>query len=487
MRRTKIVATLGPASREEEPLAAILEAGVDVVRISFSHASAEEAASVAERARRLAQEKGKYVGVLLDLQGPKIRVGKVGGSGKIELQPGQEFILDPEIEEGDAQGVGLDYHDLYRDVHPGDTLLLDDGRISLFVIEVRGRAIATRVLNGGLLSSHKGINRLGGGLSAPALTDKDLLDIETAARIGPDYLAVSFVREGADLDRVRDLLRIHGAVSQIVAKIERVEAVSNIEDILRACDALMVARGDLGVEIGFAKVPAIQKQLIRQALAAKKAVITATQMMETMITEPIPTRAEVSDVANAVLDGTDAVMLSGETAVGRHPVAVVQAMAQVCEDVEREAAALLEDSEDTPFAVDGVEDAIALTTQFTARNLPVKAIAALTLSGRTAFLMTRIHTRAPIFALTPSERSCGRLSLIRGVYPIKFAHSPPEPDALWSRAQKVLLQKGAVEEQDLAIFTIGEPIGRVGKTNTMKIIQVRTEKEADGQAMGEVL
>jgi pyruvate kinase len=469
-RRTKIIATLGPASRESEVLEHLFVAGVDVVRINFSHTSGEEALALVAKVRQAAQVVERHIGILMDLQGPKIRIGTFKNR-QIELKAGDVFILDVACSEGDETKVGIDYADLPKDVVPGDMLLLDDGRITLKVKEVVGSAIDTEVVTGGVLSSHKGINKKGGGLSAGALTEKDKEDIKIAALAKADFLGVSFVKNGKDLQEVSRLLHAAKGHALLVAKIERTEAVNALDEIMKACDCLMVARGDLGVEIGFASVPAIQKRIIRESLKNKKIVITATQMMESMITENIPTRAEVSDVANAVLDGTDAVMLSAETAVGRHPITVVQTMAQICTEAEEEANRLLPPS-GADLSVANTEDAIATAAQFSSRHLPVKAIAALTLSGRTPFLMTRLPPLVPIYALTPSERTCGRMSLVRGVYPIKFSHSPRDSDVLLSRAEEQLLDQGAVERGDLMILTIGEPIGVAGHTNTMKIIQV---------------
>jgi pyruvate kinase len=445
-------------------------AGVDVVRINFSHIGGEDALALVAKVRQASQAIGRHVGILMDLQGPKIRIGAFKNR-QIELKTGDTFILDAACQEGDETKVGIDYADLPKDVAPGDTLLLDDGRIVLKVNEVAGTAIYTEVMEGGTLSSHKGINKKGGGLSAGALTEKDKENIKIAAQAKADFLGVSFVKNGEDLKEVSRLLHAAKGHALLVAKIERTEAVNALDEIMKACDCLMVARGDLGVEIGFASVPAIQKRIIRESLKNKKIVITATQMMESMITENIPTRAEVSDVANAVLDGTDAVMLSAETAVGRHPITVVQTMAQICIQAEEEANKLLPPTGDDLF-VTNTEDAIATSAQFTSRHLPVKAIAALTLSGKTPFLMTRLPPLVPIYALTPSERTCCRMSLVRGVYPIKFSHSPRDSDVLLHRAEEQLLDQGALVRGDLMIITIGEPIGIAGHTNTMKIIQV---------------
>ncbi|MGZ5174287.1 MAG: pyruvate kinase, partial [Burkholderiales bacterium] len=348
-RRTKIVATLGPASSDAKTLSRMIEAGLDVVRMNFSHGTAAEHGERVELVRTLAQRAGRAVGVLVDLQGPKIRIGKFR-DGRITLEGGEPFVLDAERELGDQEGVGLDYKNLPKDVRRGDTLLLDDGRIVLSVSGVRGSRISTVVEQGGVLSNNKGINRKGGGLTAPALTEKDMRDIKTAAELKADFLGVSFPRSGDDIRWARDLMREAGGNSLIVAKIERAEAITALDEILDASDAIMVARGDLAVEVGDAVVPALQKRMIRLAREKNRAVITATQMMESLISNPSPTRADVSDVANAVLDGTDAVMLSAETATGEFPVETVAAMARVCIEAEKEDLIAVEHRRELPPA-----------------------------------------------------------------------------------------------------------------------------------------
>ncbi|HJV85313.1 MAG TPA: pyruvate kinase [Noviherbaspirillum sp.] len=467
-RRTKIVATLGPASSSREKLTQLIRAGVDVVRLNFSHGTPENHAAAASLVRELAHECGRTVGVLADLQGPKIRIGKFG-SGAITLHPGQSFTLDAQCRSGDDSVVGLDYAELPGDVHAGDELLLDDGRISMRVERVESSAIHCLVMNGGILSNHKGINRRGGGLTAPALTDKDRADIITAAQIEADYLAVSFVRSADDVALARELLRKAGGHAAIVAKIERTEAIAELDTILDEADAIMVARGDLAVEVGNAAVPAHQKRMIRAAREKHKLAITATQMMESMIDNPVPTRAEVSDVANAVIDGTDAVMLSAETAVGKYPVETVAMMASICEEAERE----------IPFGPEikrgkatSREQSVARSAVFTANNLEVKAIAALTQSGMTAQLMSRLDTLAPIYALSPLAATRRKASLFRGVYPMDFSLPSHDPAEVLAEAEATLKRHGAVKDGDLIVLTIGEPIGKEGGTNTMKIVQV---------------
>ncbi|MBA0915992.1 MAG: pyruvate kinase [Nitrosospira sp.] len=477
IRRTKIVATLGPASSTPEVLERMINAGVDVVRINFSHGTREEHMEHAELARSLARAAGQTVGVLADLQGPKIRIGKFE-NGKITLKAGDKFVLDAECEMGDQEKVGLDYKELPNDVGTGATLMLDDGRIVLGVSQVKGRQVHCMVEQGGVLSNNKGINRKGGGLSAPALTPKDMEDIKTAAALKADYLAVSFPRTGEDLRWARDLMHQAGGKSLMMAKIERSEAILALDDILLASDAIMVARGDLAVEVGDAAVPALQKRMIRAARLNNKLVVTATQMMESMITSPIPTRAEVSDVANAVLDGTDAVMLSAESAAGDYPVETVEAMARVCLEAEKEFLTSQDQRRFQSGIPDTIEEAIARATMFTASNLNIRAIAALTQSGHTVLLMSRRNSNVPIFALSPQEGTRRKMTLFRGVYPIKFSGGSNDPESILDLAETELLNRGAVHNGDLIIMTIGEPVGKAGGTNTMKIIKVGEHRNA---------
>lgn len=477
IRRTKIVATLGPASSTPEVLERMINAGVDVVRINFSHGTREEHMEHAELARSLARAAGQTVGVLADLQGPKIRIGKFE-DGKITLKAGDKFVLDAECEMGDQEKVGLDYKELPNDVGTGATLMLDDGRIVLGVSQVKGRQVHCMVEQGGVLSNNKGINRKGGGLSAPALTPKDMEDIKTAAALKADYLAVSFPRTGEDMRWARDLMHQAGGKSLMMAKIERSEAILALDDILLASDAIMVARGDLAVEVGDAAVPALQKRMIRAARLNNKLVVTATQMMESMITSPIPTRAEVSDVANAVLDGTDAVMLSAESAAGDYPVETVEAMARVCLEAEKEFLTSQDQRRFQSGIPDTIEEAIARATMFTASNLNIRAIAALTQSGHTVLLMSRRNFNVPIFALSPQEGTRRKMTLFRGVYPIKFSGGSNDPESILDLAETELLNRGAVHNGDLIIMTIGEPVGKAGGTNTMKIIKVGEHRNA---------
>ena len=474
LRRTKIVATLGPASSEPGVLARMIEAGLDVVRVNFSHGNAAEHKRQVELVRSLARKVGRAVGVLVDLQGPKIRIGRFR-EGNIKLVVGEKFVLDAECEMGDHQRVGLDYRNLPNDVRPGDTLLLDDGRIVLGVSSVRGPRITCVVEQGGVLSNNKGINRKGGGLTAPALTEKDVQDIKTAAQLKADFLGVSFPRSGADIQWARDLMEKAGGRALMVAKIERAEAVPALEEILDASDAIMVARGDLAVEVGDAAVPALQKRMIRMAREKNKVTITATQMMESMIANPIPTRAEVSDVANAVLDGTDAVMLSAETAAGQYPAETVAAMARVCLEAEKEDTFSSERRNASGPAA--VEEAIARATAFTASNLDIKAVAAMTQSGKTVLLMSRMHAMVPIYAMSAVPETRRRVTLFRGVYPIKFKGVRDAERSL-HMAEDELLARGAVHNGDYIVLTIGEPYGKAGGTNTLKIVKVGEHRHA---------
>ncbi len=469
-RSTKIVATLGPASTDTDVLTRLLAAGVNMVRLNFSHGRAEDHLERATRVRDAAARLACPVAVMVDLQGPKIRVGKFE-TGSIELANGDTFILDADCEMGGQERVGLDYKELTSDVSPGAVLLLDDGRLVFDVTQVQGSEIHCRVRVGGRLSNNKGINRQGGGLSAPALTAKDMEDIKTAALLQADYVAVSFPKSGADMYMARTLLRAAGGKGALIAKIERAEAITNLEEILDACDGVMVARGDLAVEVGDAAVPALQKRMIRMAREKNKLAITATQMMESMIHSPVPTRAEVSDVANAVLDGTDAVMLSAETAAGKYPVETVEAMARICLEAEKSADYSI-DREVLQREFVRVDQAIAMAALFTASHMKVKAIAALTQTGSTALWMSRLNCGVPIYALTPEQDAYRRMALYRDVFPMNMVYHAKHSDQLLLDAELELLQSGLVQPGDLVVMTVGDVVGQVGTTNTMKIIKV---------------
>jgi len=468
-RATKIVATLGPACADPAVLSRMLAAGVDCVRLNFSHGHASDHVERAARVRRAARDLGREVAIMADLQGPKIRIGKFA-EGRATIAAGASFVLDATRDLGDATGVGLDYKELPRDVSPGSILLLDDGLIRLQVESVSGPRIVTRVVLGGVLSNNKGINRLGGGLTAPALTAKDMDDMKTAASLEADYLAVSFPKNKEDMYMARQLLRAANGRALLIAKIERAEAIGALEEIIEASDGIMVARGDLAVEVGNAAVPGLQKRMIRLARERNKLTITATQMMESMIHAPVPTRAEVSDVANAVLDGTDAVMLSAETAAGRYPVETVETMAQVCAEAEKSDAVVLDrDFMNQTFT--RIDQSIAMATLFTAFHLKAKAIASLTQSGSTALWMSRHNAGVPIYALTPEVASQRKMALYRNVQTL-FLEQSEDRDAVLLAAEALLVARGEVRKGDLVVLSIGEPMGKSGGTNTMKLVRV---------------
>ena len=473
-RHTKIVATLGPASSDPAVLERIIRAGVDVVRLNFSHGKAQDHIDRATLVREVAARVGKPVAIMADLQGPKIRVGKFA-EGKVMLEVGAHFVLDASrTEPGDLEGVGLDYKELPRDVRPGDTLLLNDGLIVLVVELVRGDKVHTVVKIGGELSNNKGINKQGGGLTAPALTSKDMEDIKTAMSFQCEYLAVSFPKSAIDMEMARQLANVAGEPWRhkpgMIAKIERTEAIPQLEAILKASDGIMVARGDLAVEVGNAAVPALQKKMIRMAREMDKVVITATQMMESMIQNPVPTRAEVSDVANAVLDGTDAVMLSAETAAGKYPVETVEQMVAIAEAAEA--------AEEVRFEADmgsrtvgRIDQSIAMGALFTAHHLGCKAILALTESGSTALWMSRHRIDVPIYALTTQSLSERKMALYRNVRPILMPKFEDRDTAL-AAAEQLLVERGVLRPGDTYAITCGEPMGYPGGTNMLKVCRV---------------
>lgn len=471
-RRTKIVATLGPATDAPETLAKLFDAGVNVVRMNFSHGDSDSHRKRVSLVRRVAAETGHDIGLLGDLQGPKIRIERFK-DGAVDLVNGEPFVLDMNLgtHDGDRTTVGVTYKNLHNDVEAGDLLLLNDGLIAMTVEKVEGERIHCVVKRGGNLSNSKGINRMGGGLSAEALTEKDLADIKLAAEIGVDYLAVSFPRSAEDVERARRLLREAGGEGYLIAKIERAEAVENIEEIVDASDAVMVARGDLGVEIGDAELPGVQKHIIELTRERDSVVITATQMMESMINNAIPTRAEVLDVANAVLDGTDAVMLSAETATGNFPIDAVKAMDRVCRGAERQKITQVSHHRmDQKFK--RVDEAIAMATMYTANHLDVKAIVALTESGSTSLWASRIRSGKPIFAVTRHEQTRRRVTLYRGVYPLAFDFGRAPAENVNEDLKKLLLDQGIVEKGDWIILTKGELSGVTGGTNAMIILKI---------------
>jgi pyruvate kinase len=454
---------------------------VDVVRLNFSHGTPEEHHDRAEKVRNRARAHGRQIGVLVDLQGPKIRIDNFK-NGSVELKEGDSFILDSNCEPdaGDQTRVGIAYKELPNDVKRADTLLLDDGRIVFWVDSVEGNQIHCKVKVGGILSDRKGINRQGGGLSAPALSKKDKADIKTAADLNADYLAVSFPRCADDIHEARKLLEDAGGHCGIIAKIERIEALDAIEEIIEASDVIMIARGDLGVEIGDASLPPVQKALIRKAREMNRIVITATQMMESMIENQIPTRAEVFDVANSVFDGTDAVMLSAETAAGKYPAKAVEAMDRICREAEKQRMTTRSDHRiNTRF--ERVDEAVALSTMYAANHLKVKAIAALTESGSTPLWMSRISSGIPIYALTSHVETRRKVTLYRGVYPISFSTDTRDHAAINIEAVDELKRRGVVRDGDLVILTKGDLMGQLGGTNAMKILRVGDEAPPNGK------
>ncbi|WP_076413841.1 pyruvate kinase [Shewanella sp. UCD-KL12] len=476
-RRTKIVTTLGPATDRDDNLRRIIKAGANVVRLNFSHGSPEDHLKRASDTRRIAAELGVHVAVLGDLQGPKIRVSTFKDNKKVQLNLGDSFILDADLEkgEGDEKQVGIDYKELPNDVNIGDILMLDDGRVQLKVESVDGNKVHTTVTVAGPLSNNKGINKQGGGLSAAALTEKDKRDIVTAAEIQVDYLAVSFPRTGADLDYARELAQQAGSNALIVSKVERAEAVATdeaMDDVIKASDVVMVARGDLGVEIGDPALVAVQKKLISRARQLNKSVITATQMMESMITSPMPTRAEVMDVANAVLDGTDAVMLSAETAAGDFPEETVKAMSEVCLGAESHPSVQVSKHRlDESFST--VEETIALSTMYAANHLKgIKAIVALTESGATPQLMSRISSSLPIFALSRHEKTLAKMAVYRGVQAVEFDSTSVKAEDVARKALETLAQAGYLQSGDMVLMTKGDSMETIGGTNTCKVLIV---------------
>ena len=472
MRRTKIIATLGPATDRPETLRAVIESGADVLRLNFSHGDWDIRYRRIEQVRAMAAELGCCVGLLGDLQGPKIRIAGFR-DGPVRLEDDAEFFLDPGLDSraGDANGVGLNITTLADDVEEGDTLLLDDGNVELRVARIKGQRVHCRVVHGGLVSDQKGVNKRGGGLlSVPALTDEDCDDLKLAAEAGLDWMAVSFVRDGADIETARQLNRNAGGSAHIVAKIERAEALENLDEILDASDAVMVARGDLGVETGYEGLIGLQKTIIQRARNRHRVVITATQMMESMIDRPVPTRAEVSDVSNAVMDGSDAVMLSAESAVGEYAAEAVAAMASICKGAEAWMPAHGKASPVTEGAFSRVDEGIAKAAMYAANHMDVRAIAALTESGATALWMSRIRSDIPIFALTRHAGTQRRVTLYRGVVPVAFDVMETRADKLFREIFRRLNEVGGLKAKDLVIITQGAIMGVSGHTDSLTIL-----------------
>jgi len=479
-RRTKIIATVGPASASAEMLGQLISAGVNVFRLNFSHGSAADHQAVAERIRTAAEQQQRTVAILADLQGPKIRIGKFR-DGPVQLQAGDHFIIDVAMDEddGDAQRVGVTYKALISDCRVGDSLLLDDGLVEMLIDEIRGSELHCTVTVGGKLSNNKGVNRKGGGLTAPALTDKDLADIVIAVAMDVDFLALSFPRDAADVEQARQRYRDAGGNGGIIAKIERAEAVSCeevLDKIICASDGVMVARGDLAVEIGDAELVGVQKHIIQRARELDRFVITATQMMESMINSPQPTRAEVSDVANAVLDGTDAVMLSAETAVGNYPRATVQAMDRIIMGAERTFQIRMLKARAFE-RLEKIDEAIAVAAMSVANQLDrVKAIISMTETGTTPKIMSRVRSGLPIFAFTPHAHTRRRLAICRGVEPVHFDTATMDPDEVNASAAALLVSMGVVSQGDRIILTKGDYLAVNGGTNTLKIVEIDSEK-----------
>lgn len=484
LRRTKIIATLGPASSSPKILEDLLRAGMNIARLNFSHGHADQHAALAETVRSLAARLGREVGVLVDLQGPKIRIEKFA-TGKIALTAGQSFelICRADAPLGDNTRVGVSYLGLIDDVHPGDILLLDDGLIALRVEALNGTSIHNTVLTDGVLSNRKGLNRLGGGLSLGALTDKDREDIVSAAGIKADFLAVSFCRNAQDIHDARALAHAAGFDPAMVAKIERAEAIVALTEIIDASDAVMVARGDLGVEIGDAELPGLQKKIIRESLERNKVVITATQMLQSMVDNPIPTRAEVLDVANAVIDGTDAVMLSAESASGSYPVKAVESMTRICLGAERQFVSEA-NFEAAPRNLERADQAIAMATMFLAGHIKVRAIIALTESGGTARFLSRFRSAVPIYSLSRHQSARRRMAMMRDVFPIDFDSRGMAPRDAARAAIQQLFEQGLLSYGDRVIFTSGDSMELKGATNTLRLLEVGDNGIA--QSVGEL-
>jgi pyruvate kinase len=471
-KRTKIVATLGPATDKKSVLSAMIAAGLDVVRLNFSHGKAEEHIRRAHLVRECAEEAGREIAIMADLQGPKIRIARFK-LAKVFLKEGAQFILDADLpkEAGDEKSVGIDYKNLPEDVQRDDLLLLDDGRLVFKVVNVQKNKIICKVIVGGELSNNKGINRKGGGLSAEALTPKDKKDLKIAVKLNADYIAISFPRNAADMKKARALLKRAKGNAGLVAKIERSDAIPVIDEIINASDAVMIARGDLGVEIGDAELPSVQKHIIQRARSLDKVVITATQMMESMIHSAIPTRAEVFDVANAVLDGTDAVMLSAETATGDHPEVVVAAMARICLSAEKQPKTLISRHR-VECQFQQPDEAIAMAAMYTANHYNIRAIITLTESGATPLWMSRIRSGIPIYALAHSVQTTRRLALYRGVYPIYFDIDKLDKRHINDIAIAKLKKRGVLRKTDRILITYGDLLQTAGGTNTLKILEV---------------
>jgi pyruvate kinase len=473
MRRTKIVATIGPASGSPEIIEQLIAAGMDVARLNFSHGTHEEHARQIRLLREAARRANHPLAILQDLQGPKIRTGNLEGGQPVRLSDGARFAITSRDVLGNAERVSTTYTELPRDVEPGDRILLSDGLIELRVAGETGDDVQTTVVYGGELRERQGINLPGVKVSAPSLTPKDIADLEFGLAQGVDYVAISFVRRAADLDDVKTRIAAAGKNTPVIAKIEKPEALDDLAAILKVADAIMVARGDLGVEMPPEQVPLVQKQLIEAANDVGIPVITATQMLESMIRNPRPTRAEASDVANAIIDGTDAVMLSGETASGLFPVESVRMMAKIAEVAE--ASGRHGDHtiapELTQVARQGVAQAISAAACAIVNVLPVRAIVAFTMSGSTARLVSNLRPTAPILAFTPSEQVYRQLNLVWGITPVMCEYVD-RLDSLGVRVAELLIARGFAQEGDTVVVTGGHPIAARGSTNFVKVLQI---------------
>ena len=473
-RTTKIIATLGPATDSEQTIMELINAGVDVVRMNFSHGDSEDHLRRAQLLRKISKQKKYHVAILGDLQGPKIRIQRFVND-QIKLNAGQSFILDAQLDPnaGNENQVGVSYAALYKDVKKGDELLLDDGRITLEVEKSENYRVYTSVKVGGILSNNKGVNRRGGGLSAQTITDKDKEDIKIATQMGVDYLAVSFPKSPEDMIYAKKLLRQAGSNAALIAKIERSEALDCIDAILEVVDGVMVARGDLSIEIGDATLTAVQKQLINKARNHNCIAITATEMLQSMIDSNVPTRAEISDIANAVLDGSDALMLSAESAIGKHPALVVETMSRICQGAEQ--GDMIQHSSGYLLnqQVDKFDQAIALSATYTATHLNVSAIATMTESGSTSKWLSRLVSSIPIYALTHHIQTCRKVTLYRGVYPVLLKDN--NPNDINQEVINALKPYHHFDKDSVIIITKGDKKRQLGGTNAMKIIRVNQE------------
>lgn len=472
LRRAKIVATLGPATDGPEAVKALIQAGVDVVRLNFSHGSHEDHAARIATVRAAATAAGRAVAILQDLQGPKIRTGSLPGDAPVELRVGAPFVLTPQDIPGDAGHVSVSYPTLPLEVRPGDRILISDGLLELRVTQISGDDVLTEVVHGGLLRSRQGINLPGVALSCPSLTAKDREDLRFGLDQGVDYVALSFVRRAQDVLELKQAIAQAGGDVPVIAKLEKPEALDALEEILKAADGVMVARGDLGVEMSPERVPMAQKRIIALANRQAKPVITATQMLESMIHNPQPTRAEASDVANAILDGSDAVMLSGETAIGAYPLQAVRMMVRIAETVEAQAPAPLRPrAPDRGAVASSTPEAIAAAASALVQALPVRAICVVTKTGNSARLVSHYRPNLPILAFTPQEDTYRRLSLMWGVLPIQGTYAHDEQD-YYDQVERAVLQLGLAKPGEQVVVTGGHPIAQGGPTNFVKVLTV---------------